>query len=154
MRELLVVEFCDPADAPGAYRKYSATCVQGRVAAQYVAVNRHWMVKFHGGKFREEWAHEERDYIRRNPHAAEINHIFSLAGIDYGRIDYGMLDGRIQVWEINTNPSNGGPPLNSGIERTPPDIMRLQRPNRKLFFEQFESMLSSVDSEHEPSLFR
>jgi hypothetical protein len=30
--------------------------------------------------------------------------IFDRAGITYGRIDYGLLSGRIQVWEINTNP--------------------------------------------------
>ena len=39
-----------------------------------------------------------------NPHRELLEHIFRDAGIDYGRIDYGLLDGRIQVWEINTNP--------------------------------------------------
>ena len=31
--------------------------------------------------------------------------MFQIAGIDYGRIDYSMLDGEPQVWEINTNPT-------------------------------------------------
>jgi hypothetical protein len=30
---------------------------------------------------------------------------FELAGIEYGRIDYGIKDGRIQVREINKNPT-------------------------------------------------
>jgi hypothetical protein len=29
---------------------------------------------------------------------------FEAAGLQYGRIDYAMKDGQIQVWEINDNP--------------------------------------------------
>jgi hypothetical protein len=31
--------------------------------------------------------------------------IFARAGLEYGRIDYGLADGRLQVWEINTGPT-------------------------------------------------
>ena len=34
----------------------------------------------------------------------QLREIFDLAQIEYGRIDYGMLDGKVQCWEINTNP--------------------------------------------------
>ncbi len=51
-----------------------------------------------------ETAREELDYVRSNPHAEELREIFELARIDYGRIDYSVVDGCIQVWEINTNP--------------------------------------------------
>jgi hypothetical protein len=37
-------------------------------------------------------------------HVNELRKVFQLAGVDYGRIDYGVCHGRIQVWEINTNP--------------------------------------------------
>ncbi|MGR9089760.1 MAG: hypothetical protein ACU85U_04170 [Gammaproteobacteria bacterium] len=30
--------------------------------------------------------------------------LFSIANIDYGRIDYSLRAGRIQVFETNTNP--------------------------------------------------
>ena len=30
--------------------------------------------------------------------------VFELANIQYGRIDYALHDGRIEVFEINTNP--------------------------------------------------
>jgi hypothetical protein len=30
--------------------------------------------------------------------------IFELAGIEYGRIDYGLVGDKIQTWEINDNP--------------------------------------------------
>ncbi len=48
---------------------------------------------------------EELDYMRTNPHENELLAIFNLARIDYGRIEYSLYNGRIQVWEINTNPS-------------------------------------------------
>jgi hypothetical protein len=58
---------------------------------------------------------EELAYVRTNPHQADLREIFAAARIDYGRIDYAIKDGRIQVWEINTNPQimsfqdGGGP---------------------------------------------
>ena len=48
---------------------------------------------------------KERRYLTENPHERELREIFRLARIDYGRIDYAMLGDRLQVWEINTNPS-------------------------------------------------
>ena len=40
---------------------------------------------------------EELRYLRENPHEAELREIFSLARVEYGRIDYGVVDGRIQT---------------------------------------------------------
>ena len=48
---------------------------------------------------------EERAFLENNPHQAQLMDLFNLAGVGYGRIDYGLLDGQIQVWEINTNPT-------------------------------------------------
>jgi hypothetical protein len=41
---------------------------------------------------------------RATAHREKIAEVFRIAGIDYRRIDHGVKDGRIQVWEINTNP--------------------------------------------------
>lgn len=46
----------------------------------------------------------ELDYFHCNPHQAALLEIFELAHVDYGRCDYALVNGRIQVWEINTNP--------------------------------------------------
>ena len=35
--------------------------------------------------------------------------IFELAGIDYGRADFGIVDNRIVLYEINTNPNTQPP---------------------------------------------
>jgi hypothetical protein len=47
---------------------------------------------------------EQIRYLESNPHEKQLMEIFRLARIEWGRIDYSLLDGRIQVWEINTNP--------------------------------------------------
>jgi hypothetical protein len=47
---------------------------------------------------------EEREFVETNPHEAWVREVFRVAGVEYGRIDYAILDGRPQAWEINTNP--------------------------------------------------
>ncbi|HEY9228859.1 MAG TPA: hypothetical protein VIP11_19560 [Gemmatimonadaceae bacterium] len=110
LRELLVVEFCDTKDEHGVYRKYSAYKVGDRIIPRYLECSRDWMVKWDQRIFDRERAEEETRYLETNPHEAWIRAIFRLARIDYGRIDYGVLAGEPQVWEINMNPTIGRGP--------------------------------------------
>jgi hypothetical protein len=100
---LLIVEFVDTFER-GAYRKYSASYVAGRLVPHHLLFSKHWHVK-KMDLVTPELAAEERRYQEENPHRDELESVFRLAAIDYGRIDYGVVDGRIQIWEINTNPS-------------------------------------------------
>jgi hypothetical protein len=110
LRDLLVVEFCDTKDANGVYRKYSAYKIGDRIVPRYLECSREWMVKWDWRIFDRERADEERRFLETNPHEAWIREIFRLARIDYGRVDYGVLDGAPQAWEINTNPTIGRGP--------------------------------------------
>ena len=100
---LLVVEYCHTADAEGIFKKYSAFMVGGRVVPCHVDCSRGWMVK-DTDIVDERVMAEELSYVQTNPHREWLEETFRLAGVDYGRIDYGFLDGVPQVWEINTNP--------------------------------------------------
>lgn len=118
LRDLLVVEFCETADGDGIYRKYSAFLVGDRVLPRHVLFSRNWVQKdldLLDASQRE----EIRAYCRQNPHEAEIRAIFREAGIDYGRIDYSLLGGELQVWEINTNPLVMRPPEEYPVETHP-----------------------------------
>ena len=42
--------------------------------------------------------------LRQNPYRDELYEAFEVAHITYGRADYGLMDGRVQIYEINTNP--------------------------------------------------
>lgn len=44
------------------------------------------------------------EYARTNPDRERVAPLFELAKVDYGRIDFSIHQGRIQVWEINDNP--------------------------------------------------
>jgi hypothetical protein len=101
---LLVVEFCDTSDAEGLYRKYSAFAVGGEILPRHLLFGREWVLRS-PETARPDLAREELDYLEGNPHAGALRGIFQLAGVDYGRIDYALLDGEPQVWEINTNPT-------------------------------------------------
>lgn len=102
--QILAVEFCDTADAAGIYRKYSAFLVGDRVLPRHVFFDRQWTVKDFA-VIDDAKAREQLEYLESNPHEAWIRDVFRLAQIDYGRIDYGLLNGRPQAWEINTNPN-------------------------------------------------
>jgi hypothetical protein len=101
--DTLVVGFLDTADGAGIYRKYGAFVVGDRILPRHLFFSRHWVVKdwdlLDEGKLAEEIR-----YLEENPHEAQLKEIFRVAGIEYGRMDYSMLDGRVQAWEINTNP--------------------------------------------------
>jgi hypothetical protein len=102
-RELLVTEFCDTADADGVYRKYAAFAIGDAILPRHVFFRRDWQVKRNqltDGAFIE----EELEYMQTNPHERRLREIFAAAQISYGRIDYALQGGEIQVWEINTNP--------------------------------------------------
>jgi hypothetical protein len=102
--DLLVVEFCDTAGADGVYRKYSAFKVGDAIVARHLFFSNDWHVK-QAELDDEASLQEERDFVATNPHEQQLRPIFELAGVDYGRIDYAFRDGRLQVWEINTNPT-------------------------------------------------
>jgi hypothetical protein len=102
---LLAVEFCDTRDRNGMVRKYGATCIGDAIKPFHLYVSRQLFVKHSTDAIvTEETAAEEMRYFDENPHESQLREIFALARIDYGRIDYSFRKGRIQVWEINTNP--------------------------------------------------
>ncbi|MGE4542918.1 MAG: hypothetical protein AB7D06_02300 [Pedobacter sp.] len=103
-RKALITEFCDTRGEDGLYRKYSAMRIGERILPRHIFFSKHWMIK-NADACDDRLLAEELDYLHSNPHEKELRAIFDLARIEYGRIDYGLCNGRIQVWEINTNPS-------------------------------------------------
>lgn len=121
LKDKVMIEFCNTADSNGTFRKYSAYIVGDRIFPQHMMFGQGWMLKSVINVARKKAElYEERHYLRNNPHESQLRAVFQLAGIDYGRIDYGMLDDKPQIWEINTNPTlmhiSPGPPR-CGAER-------------------------------------
>lgn len=110
-KNLLAVEFVDVADEMGIYGKYSALKVVDTVYPRQLDYNMHWMVKtsIRYNRYPEkEFLKEFKYFMDNNPHEIWLEKVFKLAGIEYGRIDYGLLNNQPVVWEINLNPDYGG----------------------------------------------
>jgi hypothetical protein len=116
--DLLAVEYCETGDAEGVYRKYSAFRVGDRLLARHALFSRKWVVKL-ADETHDQWVEEERQYLQAHPHAEELRKVYELANIDYGRVDYSLLNGKIQVWEINTNPNITSAPMHIAPGRLP-----------------------------------
>jgi hypothetical protein len=102
----VIVEFCDTSDANRIFRKYSAFIVGDQIIPTHIFFSANWMAKVEAAEqcLNKAMLLEERRFVEENPHADALRQIARLARIDYGRIDYALLDNQIQVWEINTNP--------------------------------------------------
>jgi hypothetical protein len=115
----IVTEFNGLADERGLYRKYAAFMIGGRVIPNHLLFGRNWIVKGYEKVVDEGTVAEELRFVRSNPHEEILREIFAIARIDYGRADYGLIGGRIQVYEINTNPTIMGPGLPKHPARLP-----------------------------------
>ena len=102
---IIVVEFCNEPFADGRYRKYGAFRVGDAHYVQHCYISKHWYIKSGTAELGVAEIAEAMEYRDSNPHAAQLREIFDIAGIEYGRIDYGVAGGRVQEYEINTNPT-------------------------------------------------
>ena len=101
----VIIEFCNTADTSGTFRKYGAFIIGKSIIPDHLFFSQQWMAKnevitqIPEAQLQEEW-----EYVQGNPHAAVLREIAGRARIEYGRFDYGVLNGLLQVWELNTNP--------------------------------------------------
>lgn len=113
----IVVEFIDTANALGHYQKYGAFRVGDALISNHIQENNNWMVKQGLSGLSPDLIEREVAYMKNNVYAPALMEVFQLANIDFGRIDYAVVNGRIQVFEINTNPTFFYPKSKSAPER-------------------------------------
>jgi hypothetical protein len=104
----IAIEFEDLRDEHGDYIKYAYFRVGDRLVAGHRFVNSHWFVKSASPELlarRPEAIEAEREFVETAPYQEQIARVFDIAGIQYGRIDFGVRkDGGLHIFEINTNP--------------------------------------------------
>jgi hypothetical protein len=148
LRDLLIIEVCDTADPSGVYRVYSAAVVGDRIIPKTLIHNRNWVTKWKGRLLDADKAREQLEYVEGNPHATWLKETFALAGIGYGRIDYGVKEGVPQVWEINTNPTlvrRTGTPSTMSAEQ-----WNVLAPVQEAFMRRFEAAFEAIDTDVDP----
>jgi len=100
----LIVEFIETASADGIRRKYAALRIGDRLIPRQILHSREWVIKRHDLNDPPLVA-EEKAWMDANPDADQLMAVFDLAGIEFGRIDFSFANGRLQVFEINANPT-------------------------------------------------
>ena len=117
-RGRIAIGFANERSQDGFFYKYGAYNIGGRVLVHDRLRGRGWSVKYFntgnnentlsGCDFdfaeSEVGIEEEVAYMKSNPHRETLARAFGMAGIDFGRADYGVVNDRVQIYEINTNP--------------------------------------------------
>jgi hypothetical protein len=102
-KQLMVEEYCDCIGNDGLFRKYSAMNIGGTLIPSHVYFSQGWLTKC-PDFVSDSTAAEEAEFVKTFPHRDQIAEVFRLSGLKYGRVDYGVKNGKVQIWEINTNP--------------------------------------------------
>lgn len=101
----MVVEMVGTPWADGYYRKFAAFRVGDTIYGQHCAMSKSWFVKNSPEQLLPAHIEEIRAYVAANPDADRVMQVFERAHMQYGRIDYTLVDGRLVVFEINSNPT-------------------------------------------------
>jgi hypothetical protein len=105
-RELIVVEYCAQPISNGLFRKYSIYRVGQRMVPSLSVHDSEWIAKSgKNGVAGAQAYQEEYEMVHSNCFSEQLKPYFEAAEIDFGRADFGMVNGKPQVYEINTNPA-------------------------------------------------
>lgn len=104
-RELLVIEYRAEPVRDGLFHKRSMYRIGERMVPSLGVFESRWQAKYGElGVAGEALYEAEREALARGDDAPYLRDVFERAAIDYGRVDYALVRGRIEVYEINTNP--------------------------------------------------
>lgn len=110
----LVIEYAGQEVSPGVWQRFATYRVGDRLIAHHNVVDFRWAAKDVQDKQRllahpmlATFVENERRFVVGNLYEDALRRAFELAGIDYGRADFSLVDGHPQIFEINTNPAHG-----------------------------------------------
>lgn len=105
--DLMFVEYRAEPIKDGLFRKLAAYCVGDRIVTGMSVHDESWHAKFgKEGVAGEALYIDEMQAVQENRHAEALAGHFKAAGIAFGRADFTLVNDRIEVYEINTNPNN------------------------------------------------
>jgi len=130
---LLAVEFTDTSDSQGVFWKFGAFRFGPHAVPGHVFASTQWNAKREFDR-RDLVGGREVEWLRDFPCRDQVMAAFETAQLEYGRMDYAVKDGRIQVWEINDNPSMGATFFKRRLFSRR-EARRIARPKRKAAFQ-------------------
>lgn len=105
---LMVVEYAAEPTREGLFQKHAVYRIVDRYFRDLTVNESNWVAKFgEHGVAGEELYQNELDNMQAVPFSETIRQVFEIANIEYGRVDFGIVAGKPQFYEINTNPHVG-----------------------------------------------
>ncbi len=106
LRELLIVQYAAEPTTDTLYRKLSVHRIGDTLVAGLCAHQDNWVAKLgQSGIATAELYDDEYRIARDNPYADFARRVFDAADIDYGRLDFALVNGQPVAYEVNTNPN-------------------------------------------------
>ena len=134
---LIVTEYAAEPLGPGIFRKLSVFRVGEHFLPHPCVHDTSWTIKWgRTGVATSELYDEELEIIKTNPFADQMRRVFEIGGIDFGRVDFSLVDGRPCIYEINTNPTLAGPAAHPVPQRVE---------SRRLWWDGFLSAMHEID---------
>lgn len=104
-RGLLLVEYRAQPVAEGLFRRLGMYRVGETMVPALCAHQRTWIAKRgEVGVAGEKLYNEEYEIVATNRFESEVWPAFQAGEIEYGRADFGLVEGQVEIYEINTNP--------------------------------------------------
>ena len=104
LSDLHFVEYAAEATSTGVFRKLAAHRIGNDIVPALSVHSLDWIAKYGAPVAEEQQYEEEWAMLQQNPYREQVMLAFEAAGIDYGRADFGLVRGRPEIYEINTNP--------------------------------------------------
>lgn len=136
----LITEYVDVGGKERIFRKFAAFRIGDRFIPRQIMARSTWVVKT-PELHTPELAAEEAAHLENCPFEDLLMRVFRAARIEYGRVDYSVVDGRIRIFEINTNPSVIG--VASTAQLTDPNSLR--GPTYRKVMKKYMDALAALD---------
>ena len=127
----LVIEYAGEEVVPGVWQRFATYRVSDAIIAHHNVVDFQWLAKdvkdtarLHAHPNYRDFVDNERAFVEENRYHDVLRRAFDLAGIDYGRADFAIVDGVPQIYEINTNPNHVS--RRTLVQETHPDRLSTQ----------------------------
>lgn len=144
-RHLVAIEYAAEPTRTGIFRKLAAFRIGDQIVPTISVHDRSWRSKIgERGLAGEELYAEENALLRANPFRDVLMRAFEIARIEYGRADFGLVDGAVQIYEINTNPA-------LPIMRNFPSATR--KDSAEFTWRSYIDALSEIDTASEGTIF-
>lgn len=144
--DTMVVEYSAEPAAGDVFYKYAVYRIGDSYFQDTTVTERNWFVKLGEiGSVGEDFFEEEKKRMNEILFEPEVRRAFEVSNIEYGRVDYGILDGKPQFYEINTNPD---------ISFKAEHRSQTRVKSRKIFVENFKAALAALPPVEQTSRIR